>query len=278
MDLVFNELSVLPLATDKTKAFARVDQFLLTFKHANEFEYNRIRFHTSFNSIELSKNYFIENYCSEPKNRTKATLLRGLFRFPFIDENSEEENRYIQNYFYLEKGDKRIETYGLAVAYLYSTLGIGFCSEPFWNNSKFQLITITDEIASNDIVFCVSKPNHFDDDDLKTFIENNTPLQLIKTNIDPKTKSINLRDDHGKDVLLKFSKKIVNSPYIIEIINSIPYNPHNNEFIRKIYPNGNIEIVLTKTDKGLGIVVKTTGRNKHETEAIADILERLFKK
>ena len=275
MDLAFNELSIFPISNDKTEAYIRVDQFLSTFKRASEFDYNKIRFHLGLESIELSNNYSLNDYCSETKNRTKATLLRGLFRYPFIDENSNEENRYISNYFYLKKGEKLIEPYGLAVAYLYSTLGIGFYSEPFWHNCKFELI-ITGEIENHDVVFCLSIPEHFNDSELKIFIEYSSPLRLIETEILPEDKSIKLRDDHGKDVLLKFSKRIVQLPYVTEIINSLTYNPFDKKFIRKVFPNGNIEIVLTKTDKGLGIIVGTTGRNKRETEEISKIFEKMF--
>ncbi|GAJ18805.1 unnamed protein product, partial [marine sediment metagenome] len=38
---------------------------------------------------------------------------------------------------------------------------------------------------------------------------------------------------------------------VTEIINSLPYNPFNSKFIRQVFPNGNVEIILTKTDKGL---------------------------
>lgn len=180
MDLVFNELSIQPLAKDKTEAFTRVNQILLTFKRANEFNYNKIRFHKSLENIELSNNYSLSEFCKEPQNRTKATLLWGLFKYPFIDENSKEESQYIQNNFCLKKGEELIESYGLAAAYLYSIPGIGFCSEPFWGNCKFEII-ITGENEICDTVFCVSKPEHFDIVDLINWHEQ----KLIKS-LDPK--------------------------------------------------------------------------------------------
>ncbi len=44
-------------------------------------------------------------------------------------------------------------------------------------------------------------------------------------------------------------------------------------FIRRIYPNGLIEVVLFWTDAGLEMVIQTTGRNLRETEEIARLLE-----
>jgi hypothetical protein len=162
------------------------------------------------------------------------------------------------------------------VAYLYSVPGIGFLSESFWNPCKFEII-IKGDSEIKDTVFCISKPEHFNDLDLIDFIEYNSPLQLIESTLNPENKPIVLRDDHGKDILDRFAKKIRNSPYVLSIVNSLPYNHTEKNFIRRIYPNGYIEIVLTKTDKGLGLVVSTTGRNKKETEAIAKILEEKYK-
>ncbi|MFV0501437.1 MAG: hypothetical protein ACK5MH_07620 [Bacteroidales bacterium] len=60
------------------------------------------------------------------------------------------------------------------------------------------------------------------------------------------------------------------------MINSLPFNSACKNFIRKTYPDGKIEIVLTKTDKGLGIIIQTTGRNIRETNRIAEILEEEY--
>ncbi len=56
------------------------------------------------------------------------------------------------------------------------------------------------------------------------------------------------------------------------IINSLPFNSYERKFIRKIREDGLIEIVLPWTDKGYGIVVKTTGRTIKETEMIGKII------
>ena len=74
------------------------------------------------------------------------------------------------------------------------------------------------------------------------------------------------------DVLEAFSKRLIRSPYLIGIINSLPYNPYERKFIKRIRENGLIEIVLPWTDKGYGIVVKTTGRTIKETEMIGKII------
>ena len=100
------------------------------------------------------------------------------------------------------------------------------------------------------------------------------PPELVRDLTPPKEKTIILKDDHGKDTLFSFSKKIVNSPFVKGVINSLPYNPHQSDPIKECFNDGKIEIVLVKTDPGYGIVVQTTGRNMQETERIAKLLQK----
>jgi hypothetical protein len=69
--------------------------------------------------------------------------------------------------------------------------------------------------------------------------------------------------------------KLVKSPYVIKVVNSLPFNPQKKHFINEIYPDGKVEIILTWTDEGFGLLVQTTGRNMQETKKIADIIERM---
>ena len=104
-----------------------------------------------------------------------------------------------------------------------------------------------------------------------TFLRQETVLlaQCQPIDLAPARKKLHLRDDHGKDVLEKVGGKLLASPYVKEIINSLPYNPQRVEPIRRITEDGIVELVLVETDAGLGLVVQTTGRNRKETNTIA---------
>ena len=269
-DMVFNELSIKPLARDKTEGFKRVIKFIETFKCGKQHGFNRIRFEDSFDQILLDPEYTLNNFCNE--QRTHGTLLRGLARYPFIDDDSEEEKYYIENRFAIIKNGGRLQCYGLAAAYLYTTIGIGFASDAFWEGFE-HLLEIQGNNKETATVYCVSTPDHFQNAVIEQWLESRRKIEIIKCPLSAHEKQISLREDHGKDILLQFSKKIVQSPYVIRIINSLPFNPSERKFIKRIRANGNIEIVLTDTDKGLGLVVKTTGRNIRETKLIAQILE-----
>lgn len=98
------------------------------------------------------------------------------------------------------------------------------------------------------------------------------PVHLHRSEVKPERKKISLRKDHGIDILNHWAKRFVNNPYVEEVVNSLPFNPSTTNPIKKVHDNGLIELVLTKTDAGYGMVVKTTGTNKEETEEIAKIL------
>jgi hypothetical protein len=271
--MMFNELSIHPLAKDKTESFHRVRQFIDTFNCGRKYAFNRIRFVDPFDSIQLYAGYSLNDFCNEHK--TLGILLRGLSRYPFIDDDTEEENRYIANSFAVVRNDENQPCHGLAAAYLYNTLGIGFASGEEWSEIVHSLLIHGSEkqVAS---VYCMSSADHFQSDFFAGWLEQRKDIQLIECPLKPHEKSISLRNDHGKDDLLCFSNKLVQSPHVIRIINSLPFNPNEKNFIRKIKSNGYIEIVLTNTDMGLGVVVETTGNTYKETRAIADLLQEAY--
>lgn len=97
-----------------------------------------------------------------------------------------------------------------------------------------------------------------------------------ETEYQEKLRSIHLRDDHGKDVLEEHAKKLLHSPYVKSIINSLPFNSNATRYIWQIKENGIINIVLHWTDNGYGMAIQTTGRNIRETLAIGKIIEEKY--
>jgi len=273
-DLIFNELSVNPVCTSKTEVYSRLNEFIKIYKAAKEFNFNRIRFVESFDKIVLSLDgYTLNDFCFD--NRTLGTLLLGLSRYPFIDDDSSEADRFIENTFYIDENSNKIKTYGLATVYLYSTIGIGLASSEHWKKLIHKLI-IEGKEEQVTTVLCLSKPDHIKADEFQRWIDDNTEVQLVVSDIPIEKKKISLRNDHGKDKLLEFSKKLLKSPYVLSIINSLPYNSGVNKFIKKITPTGKIEIVLFSTDRGLGLVIETTGRNLKETQCIAEKISEQY--
>ena len=111
----------------------------------------------------------------------------------------------------------------------------------------------------------------------KKWIEELKPVELIECSIPVSKKSVHITDDHGKDKLKEFCDKNIRSPYVCSV-RSTSYSVGIHEFIKKVCTDGAIEIVLPWTDKGLSVVVKTTGRNMREIRAIAEILKDKYGK
>lgn len=277
MEIVFNEQSIYPLAKDMTEAADRISALVKTYKEAEKHNFKRIRYLNSFDEILLTEDVTLTDFCNNksPYMRTLGSILLSMARHPFIDDNSAEEERYIKNNFFLVDDSTKKVVYGLAAAYLYNTIGINLQSSNYWNRLIYNLQIEGDEQRVTEIL-SVSSEQDFSSDEFVKWAENSGEVELMECDVAANEKKIHLRDDHGSDVLEKFSKRICQSPYVKEVVNSLPFNSFAVNFIHKIKATGLIEIVLTDTDKGLGIAVQTTGRTLKETEKIAGILKEKY--
>ena len=277
-NLIFNELSEEPIPVNKHEGYQRLELLLKVYKIATNHGFKGIRFDKTFDKIYLSERFTLEDYCNDTNNRTYKSILLAIRRYPFIDDSDTDVvNEFIENEYYLAKNDLRIKCTGLAAAYLYSTCGIGFLSESFWNDISFSII-IKNSTERQDTILCLSNEQHLNCEKFREFIDNCGDVCLCETPLPIEKKEINLRNDHGYDILEKFAKRLIRNEYIVKVINSLPFNPSETNFIKKVYHDGKIEVVLTDTDRGLGMIIQTTGRNLRETTEISKIIYEKFGK
>lgn len=282
MDLIFNELSTYHKATDIYSANLMLENLLKTCKASMEFGFTKMRVGHDFEMLFLAENYRILDWLnSSTVSPIYKNLLLGFKRYPYIEDGDEAtENKFIRNYYYLNENDnselngKEVE--GLAVAFLLNSLSISLASHRIWEKTAIALLEKIEEIEKTVNVRHISSDHNLEIH--REWIENKRPIVLAKTDILPENKRIKLRDDHGKDILSEFAEKLNRSPYIVETLNSLPFNPRERNFIKQCYPDGKIELVLTWTDEGFGIIIQTTGRNLQETKYIADILQHTYTK
>jgi len=276
--LFFNDLSCSPPAKDFQEAWNRVNQFIQTYKSRPDrlFE-RRICCEGYLGDMKLSDHLSISDFCRDPRGRTLGSLLLGISKHPYIDSGSEAEAQFIEADFFLLKDESEVTAYGLTAAFLNDSVAIGFASEPFWNGFKFTIRRKIADQETEDSVFCFASPERFQTPEFIKWCEARIEPELIETELTASDKKINLRDDHGKNVLEEFARRLVCSPYILEIVNSLPFNPKEKHFVKAVKNGGIVEIVLPWTDEGLGLVVRTTGRNMPETEKIARLLEERFR-
>jgi len=277
MELILNELSMLPYSVDKYQARDKMARFSKTVSVAINQGFKNIKSDLYPYEIMLADDYSLKNWLTDkevPKNQKDQ-----LFTFiipPFIKEEDEEIfEEFIDLEFYFENNDiPKTSCIGLAAAYLYGTLSISLASSPTWCNHKLLLIIEMAGFTRTEEVFNVYDRSSFQELELVNFVENLGELDLVKTTIDPEDKRITLfGDHHGKPELEALCGKLKRNDYVEEMRST---NYGGSKFIRKVQEDGVVEIVVMKADSRFALWVQTTGRNYRETKAIADMLRERY--
>lgn len=283
MNLIFNELSLLPHTDNDHQLkdlFLSLIKTFETGKQAHGFKH--IVFPSNISELKVRSNKTFYEWAYGIAHQGDKNKILSIIKKPFVNEVLSENTDELSKYYYVNtEAEANIpETYcsGLATAYIKESLSTGLSSAFFWRTTQIHFYKIiNDDFEKEEVsVKNVSSEDDFSINEIQQFIEYLGEIILLKTTIPPEDKPISLRDDHGKDKLLTFSKKIITSEYVLSIINSLPFNPNAVNLIKEIYPDGKIELVLYWEDKGIGIIIQTTGRNYRETEAIAKELKKKF--
>lgn len=204
--------------------------------------------------------------------RDISSFCYSFFHSPFEKESIsyEEENKFITHDLYYEEN----KASGLLWAYTYDTFAFSLLTDIKWNTDS----VLADDKSSNQRILIHHASTAENINNQKDWIESLRDVELITSLTLPENKAFKVRHDHGIDVLKEFWDKIKNCEYVESCINSIPFNSHDRKLIKTVKPNGEIELVLYWTDKGLGMCIKTTGRNFRETQKISEILEEKYSK
>lgn len=257
MEIYFNELSI----TDKSSISYEAVQIMAGIYR--ELKRNGI---TTCRIGEEDSNSLFYLIKKLPNANTIQNFFFSFFKSPYeSDEVENKQEEYCEHsWFYKEK-----ECFGLAIAFVLDSLCYSIFDQT-WNDAYITIRKDSQQVEVRHV--CTEQHVGFHMESLLAESE----IELATCSTSAEDKKIVLRDDHGKDKLLEFSNKLVHSPYVVGVINSLPFQSHNRKFISKIRENGLIDIVLPWTDKGLGLVVQTTGRTRGETEKIADLLQEKY--
>lgn len=253
MELFFNELSIEGkehISRASVLAFAKVYRALL------KYEITTCR-------IDSEDNHKLHQMIQGmPDFLNISNFYFAFFRSPYESEKVEKEQDAFLEHQWLYNGKSCI---GFPLAAIFNSAALSIY-ESDWSEA---LICISKDSAA-ETVRNISTEQHVDIHIPQ--IQVSAEPELEESDLRIEDKKISLRDDHGKDVLMDFSKRLIKCPYVEGVINSLPFNSHERRFIKKIREEGLIEIVLPWTDKGYGVVVKTTGRTIKETEMIGRII------
>jgi hypothetical protein len=279
MELYFNEISAKYKTTNIHESQQRMLSLIELCKKAKKQGFNLFRTFREFDNIELSDGYRIYDWYSDVnvKNTIKSFYL-GFRKFPFETTNEESEKQYIECTYKLKEADEinhnNAIVNGLALAYIENSISISFPANKVWEKEMINLKEKRNNSTSEVKVHHASLDDHIDIH--KDWIDSLNEITIIETELNPKEKNVHLREDHGKDKLTLLANKLIKSPFVLEVINSIDFKPYARKFINNTYPNGKIEIVLINSDEGFGMVIQTTGRNLKETNKIAEIIEEKY--
>lgn len=278
MEVCFNELSAYPYCVDIEEVNRRVDTYMQVVKEAIKLGSKKIRYEHGLYGVCLMENLSLAQYCFDKKNKGKGDYLIACAKKPYIDEDSETEGRFTEyDDVYLKKSETEVVgCYAFYAAFLHKSFCVGFHSEPFWDRSLFTLQLTKGKNIIEVSVICICLCDEYKKDLFIDWAINNIPIQVPQTLILPHEKKISLRDDHGKDVLYSFANRLRNIPFIISVINSLPFNPKETNFACNVFEDGKIELVLINTDQGLGLIVQTTATNMLETKWVAKYLKEYF--
>jgi hypothetical protein len=277
MELAFNEISQTPLLEDPYNANARMVLFSESVAEARKMGFRNIRSHLSTNEIKLTTEYSFRDWMFD-KNfpAVYRELFFDMFIQPFLKEDDEIEDKYIEANYFFEDAENHIpkqECLGLTNAFLSETLAISFQSSFAWLKNKLIIVIEKGEDFAYDEVHHVYSKECFGQNSIDDFIESISNLNLVETDINPNDKKFHFTSHHGQQELNEFWNKIKNSPFVIEGI-SIEWG--GNSFYKRPQKDGKVDLVHLQSDRRYAMQIQTTGRNLRETVEIAKYLEEQY--
>lgn len=277
MEAYLNELSCFPLCESESEVDKRVNDLLAVVKvaHANKFNVIRCA-DKGISGVLLSEDFSLADFCNKNPRGEKEQLLMMTMKAPFFKEGSLAEERYVLGTYLIEINGVRKDAYGLAAAYLNNSIAINMCSNDYWiSHKEYELILSCDR--SRGLVYAFCCPNDFESDHFTFWQVKNKPRRFLSSS--KKVKCCKLSSDHhGNNVLKEFAENsLFPLPYIDEVVTSMQYSPYCKTFVKDIHVDSmRIDVVLTWTEKGLGMVLQTTARDEVELRQMAEELENKF--
>lgn len=277
----FNDLSLSPLCASDEEVKRRLSSFANVLKFCGFLGFKKVRFDRPPDQLELKPGCTLQSYLSQNAkgNQNDAILLLSMLMPPYINGGTVAKERYDTHDIRLKVKDQELVANGLACAFFSDGFAVGFDSEDLWRNNILFELRVKD-LKTNKThdrrVFCISSVAQFGEQPFVTWSVNNLSLHFRPSNLSIDSKRVRLRHDHGEDKLRDFADSIKKEPYIIEVINSLPFVPKAKKMTKLNGDSSLIEIRLLETREKIGIVVRTTAADRIEAMYLAADIERKY--
>lgn len=282
----FNELTLEPSCKDEKEVYQRVNQYAQTLKSAYETLGTKVvRYEEDLAAIKLSEGINLREFCNKYRREAGIIAILSSATMPQVDPDDEIGAKAYKDTLVMLQNEEKCSD-GLAAAYVNDVPSIGFASCNYWNDlmHDFRIFIGKENIIVENYVIwpCLTAPEHLQQEEFKHWIQEHSSIepQVSSLSYEEKIADIdeNLRDDHGKDVLKEHAKRLCHSEYVDGILCSRPFASQHRDYIKHIFNDGLIDIVLFWDDRGLSMRVKTTGRTIQETTFIANLLRAKYSK
>lgn len=282
MELVFNELSFRDYKNDSVliENFARLG--VLFEKAKTKFGYSHLLFPANLATLQACEDKNFGEWLNTIPTKEKNKIFPIIFKRPFTEEYLGDKTEALASYFFSSESLQIEQEYcdGLATADIMDIPAISLANHEVWLQGEINIFKETGTAPVEIQVKNLATEDFLNSEVFSEYSESisTVNLQPSSLSVEQKSKNISLRDDHGKDILRRFAEKVIKNCYVNGIINSLPFNPNTSRFIKAVYKDGRVEVVLHWEDAGYGMVIDTTGRNFRETDEIAKLLRDEFDK
>lgn len=290
-DPCFNELSVFPLCTNDVEIHTRIETFVSLLRRLRNYGFNKIRCEHGISDFRLTDTMTLRDYCQaaysksnqDNKDKNNANFLLAAIRKPYLTNDEEscfgnfDEAKYCSD----ESNDTWCDCYGLYVAFLLESFTVGFdgsissqCKLKLTKNKiKDSKVTVDSEKIVS--IANISNENQLDSDEFIIHTLSEKEINVPKAGIN-KAQTFNLPSHHGIKECMQHGKVLLKSPYVVDILNSIPFNRTEKQYLHKVHPDGIIEVRLHWTKSGYGLNISTSARDIIEAWWVAKHLQKHF--
>lgn len=186
----FNELSFLDKDNNEN-SFLIFSNYAKTIKALKTKGFNGIRYEHGIASLDKENLRSIFDLRNDPNGRTLFNLILTTARNPYLDSDTQAEERYVNEDFEVKVNDAWCVGEGFTAAYLLDTIVISLCTHSKWEESSYTIRNIQDERKTGQVLNVVS-PESSEIEAIHLFIEQRTPLNLKNAIYCQKRNRVNL--------------------------------------------------------------------------------------